>query len=184
MTIELTIDADRRLVIATAHGGLQLPDITEYFARLVAGRTLGYRKIFDGRSSWLELTDRQLALLSENVGAMKEQGPRGPLAIVATTPRGITGANFFMGIPAPDRASRLFDTIEAAMVWLDSKDAHSAAAAARPPKLSMTPGLARQRAAQARRLAGAVLSADDCDRLIAYARELEEQASMLEAEAR
>mgnify|MGYP001296178639 FL=1 len=48
MPIDLEVEHDRRLVIATARGALLLSDVTDYFARLVSDGTLSYRKIFDG----------------------------------------------------------------------------------------------------------------------------------------
>lgn len=64
MPIDLEVEHDRRLVIATARGALPLSDVTGYFARLVSDGTLSYRKIFDGREAWLDLPGDHVAMLA------------------------------------------------------------------------------------------------------------------------
>ena len=46
----------------------------------------------------------------------------------------------------------------------------------------LTPEMARQQARKARRLAFEMLSRADCDRLLAYAREMDEHVDRLEAD--
>lgn len=184
MHIDLEIDHDRRLVVARAQGALQLPDVTGYFAQLVFEKTVGYRKIFDGRNAWLDLADHQIGLLKGHVRAMGSRGPRGPVAIVATTPRGIDGARLFMDLPAADRAAQLFDSLDAAQNWLGpQEEAPVEPPAARSPLVGralLTAADARERAQKARRLAWEMASIIDRDRLLDYARELDEQALRLE----
>lgn len=184
MHVDLEIDHDRRRVVARARGALQLPDITGYFARLVFEKTIGYAKIFDGREAWLDLADHHIGLLKGHVRAMGSRGPRGPVAIVATTPRGIEGARLFMEMPAADRTAQLFDSMDAARNWLGSQfeaPAEPAPALSRlvaPPLL--TASGARERAAKARRLAWEMSTIEDRDRLLDYAGELDERAALLE----
>jgi len=188
MHIDLEIDHDRRLVVARAQGALQLTDIGSYFARLVFEKTLGYRKIFDGRNAWLDLADHHIGMLKGHVRAMGNRGSRGPVAIVATTPRGIEGARLFMQLPAADRVAQLFDSIDAARNWLGPQDAAPVEAPVdRPPagsplaaRPALTAASARERAEKARRLAWELSKIEDRDRLLDYARELDEQARMLE----
>lgn len=184
MRVDLEIDHDRRLVVARAQGALQLPDITGYFARLVFEKTLGYRKIFDGRKAWLDLADHHIGLLKGHVRAMGGRGPRGPVAIVATTPRGIDGARLFMDLPAADRAAQLFDSLDAAQNWLGpQEEAPVEPPAARSPLVGrplLTAADARERAHKARRLAWEMASIIDRDRLLDYARELDERAALLD----
>lgn len=182
MQIELEIDHRQQLVIAKGQGPLHLPDIAAYFARLVVEGTLGYRKIFDGRGAWLDLADDHVGMLTESVRAMGRRGPRGPVAIVATTPRGIEGARLFMGMPAADRPSQLFGSMEAARNWLALPEAPCVETAVGPlvPPPLLTPEGARQRADRARRLALGLLSSADRERLLDYARELDEQAARLD----
>ena len=184
MHVDLEIDHERRLVVARAQGALQLPDITGYFARLVFEKTLGYRKIFDGRKAWLDLADHQVGLLKGHVRAMGSRGPRGPVAIVATTPRGIDGARLFMQMPAADRSAQLFDSLDAARNWLDPQgEAAVEPAPVRSPLVGrplLTSAGVRERAGKARRLAWEMPTIEDRDRLLDYARELDEQAALLE----
>ncbi|WP_422034646.1 hypothetical protein [Reyranella sp.] len=184
MHIDLEIDHDRRLVIARAQGALQLPDITGYFARLVFDQTLGYAKIFDGRKAWLDLADHHVGLLKGHVRAMGSRGPRGPVAIVATTPRGIDGARLFMQMPAADRTAQLFESIDAARNWLGPQGEAPVEPAPALSRLVARPLLtasgARERAGKARRLAWEMSTIEDRDRLLDYARELDEQAALLE----
>jgi len=49
------------------------------------------------------------------------------------------------------------------------------------PKSVLTPKMARLQAEKARRLASGLLSPDDRERLLTYARELDERAARLEA---
>ena len=196
------------MVIATARGALSLPDVTGYFARLVSSATLPYRKIFDGREAWLDLAERHVGSLATSVRAMASRGPRGPVAIVATTPSGTAGAHIFMRIPAADRPARLFTTLDAARTWLGPQDAAltdgprssasiilatvpdppngparsgDAMSPNAPP--TITADVARRQAGKARRLAFDMLSLADRDRLLGYAREMEERAAALEAAA-
>lgn len=184
MHVDLEIDHDRRLVVARAQGALRLPDITGYFARLVFEKTLGYRKIFDGRKAWLDLADHHVGLLKGHVRAMGSHGPRGPVAIVATTPRGIDGARLFMQMPAADRSAQMFDSLDAARNWLDPQgEAPVEPAPARSPLVGrplLTSAGVRERAGKARRLAWEMSTIEDRDRLLDYARELDEQAALLE----
>ena len=184
MHVDLEIDHERRLVVARAQGALQLPDITGYFARLVFEKTLGYRKIFDGRKAWLDLADHQVGLLKGHVRAMGSRGPRGPVAIVAKTPRGIDGARLFMQMPAADRSAQLFDSLDAARNWLDPQgEAAVEPAPVRSPLVGrplLTSAGVRERAGKARRLAWEMPTIEDRDRLLDYARELDEQAALLE----
>ncbi len=192
MPIEVEIDHDRRLLTATARGALHLPDVTGYFARLVSDATLSYRKIFDGREAWLDLPQDHVGALAQSVRAMASHGPRGPVAIVTTTLRGVAGAHLFMRIPATDRPSRLFDTPDAARAWLDGdfvspadpspRSDRSGPAMPSSARPVLTPDMARQQARKARRLAFEMLSREDCERLLAYAREMDERAARLEAD--
>lgn len=120
MPIDLEIDHDRRLLIATARGALNLPDVTDYLARLIFDATLSRRKIFDGRDAWLHLPQDQVGVLAQPVRAIASRWPRRPVAIVKTTPRGVAGAHLCMRIPAADRPSQQFPTLGAARVWLEA----------------------------------------------------------------
>ena len=191
MPIDLEVEHDRRLVIATARGALLLSDVTDYFARLVSNGTLSYRKIFDGREAWLDLPGDHVAMLAQSVREMAMRGPRGPVAIVTTTTRGVAGADLFTRIPAADRPLRLFATPDSARAWLyDAFDSptdppprsnRSEGAMRSPPAPILTPRMARLQAQKARRLASGMLSPDDRDRLLTYAREMDERAAELEA---
>lgn len=193
MPVHLEIDHDRRLLIATARGALNLPDVTDYFARLISGATLSYRKIFDGRDAWLDLSQDHVGVLAQSVRAMASRGPRGPVAIVTTTPRGVAGAHLFMRIPAADRPSQLFPTLDAARAWLEADFVSStdpsnrrdriADAMSSPSKPVLTPSMARLQAHKARRLAFEMLSLDDRNKLLSYAREMDEWAVQLETAA-
>jgi len=67
-----------------------------------------------------------------------------------------------MQIPAANRTAQLFDSIDAARNWLDPQ------------------GEAPVEPAPARRLAWQMSTIEDRDRLLDYARELDEQATLLE----
>lgn len=118
MPIKVEVHHDQQLVLVTGDGPLRLADITAYFAKLTVNNTLSYRKIFDGRGAYLELSSHDIEVLRGMVRAMGARGTRGPLAIVATTSIGIAGAHLFMNFPAHDRITMLFDSVDDALVWV------------------------------------------------------------------
>lgn len=118
MPVSVEIYHERQLVLVTGTGALGLTDMTNYFTQLTVNNTLPYRKLFDGTRSYLDLSGPEIELLRGTVRAMRTRGTRGPLAIVATTPKGIAGAHLFMNIPARDRITRLFDSYDHALEWL------------------------------------------------------------------
>ena len=94
-------------------------------------------------------------------------------------------------IPAANRPLRLFATPDYAGACLDSdfgspadpypRTIRSESAMRSYPKPALTPRMARLQAQKARRLASGMLSPEDRDRLLSYAREMDERAAELEA---
>lgn len=112
------IDSRERLVEIRAEGTISLADCLELAEVLDGARCLSYRKLLDGSSAQLELTDEQLMQVVVMVRSYHERGKVGPLAIVMAQERGARSGRLLGAFAAADRPLKLFTSERKARKWL------------------------------------------------------------------
>jgi hypothetical protein len=87
MSISVTTDATRQLIVATAVGDLTLAELRDFLRTVRTGEQRLWPLLFDASAASTEVTSAQVGALAAGVGAMvRREGPRGPVAMVATNP--------------------------------------------------------------------------------------------------
>ena len=122
MPVDYTIDHDRKLVSARAHGTVVLQEILDYFDALVVQDAMSYPKLFDAREAVPALNDDDVMVLGARVSAYAVHAPRGPIAAVAGRAASGEILRRFMNLGGAERPMRLFDSIEEARAWLGVKE--------------------------------------------------------------
>jgi hypothetical protein len=118
LPIRWSLAPGERLVTITAEGVCTLEDLEAMFDALVVGDASGWRKLFDARRGEAQGTPDDLMLLGARMRAYAEVLSHGPLAIVVSTPFLHELALRYLNLARADRPAEVFDTPEAADIWL------------------------------------------------------------------
>ncbi|MFI4998429.1 MAG: hypothetical protein ACHQK9_01010 [Reyranellales bacterium] len=119
MPLHWTISHPDRLVVATCKDRVSLKDIENYLDGVVVAEALPYAKIFDLSQGVLDLGDNDMMLLGARIRAYSTtMSVIGPLAIVATSPKGQEQARLFTALADAKRQVRIFRDLQGARQWL------------------------------------------------------------------
>ena len=118
MPIRWTLASAERLATITVEGVCTLEDLEAMFDALVVAEASGWRKLFDARRGEAQGTPDDLMLLGARMRAYAEVLSHGPLAIVVSTPFLHELALRYLNLARADRPAEVFDTPEAADIWL------------------------------------------------------------------
>ena len=118
MPVDYSIDHEKKLVTARAHGLVTLKEILDYFDAVTVQEAASYPKLFDAREAVPQLSDDDVMVLGARVSAYAEFDPRGAVAAVATTAEASAALQRLMNLGNADRPMRLFTTVEEARNWL------------------------------------------------------------------
>ena len=118
MPMHFNIDHARRFVDVKGSGDMVLQDVTDYFDALVTEGGLPYRKLIDLRGVVPKMTDDDIMVLGARVSAYAHLEPRGPIAVVSTTPESDLFVRRFMNLGGARRPMRLFTSMDEARQWL------------------------------------------------------------------
>lgn len=121
MPIRLEIDHAKRFVTVRSEGLVVLQDMLDYFDALVAAGAMPYAKLFDAREADSRLNDDDLQVLAERIRANAVHDPRGPIAVVATTPESRAAVQRFKALGGARRPIEVFATVEGARAWLAAR---------------------------------------------------------------
>lgn len=120
MPLTWTIDPDRKLVTATAEGGVTQTELAAYLDAVDQAGALSYRKLFDAGRGDPGMDSEELLALGVRMRASHAVGPMGALAIVV--PGEVEGSfGRVLGILASaKRPMRVFSDLAAARKWIAS----------------------------------------------------------------
>ena len=120
MPLTWTIDPDRKLVTATAEGGVTQAELAAYLDAVDQAGALAYRKLFDAGRGGTGMAPEEMLALGVRMRASHAVGPMGALAIVV--PGEVEGSfGRVLGILASaERPMRVFSDSAAARKWIDS----------------------------------------------------------------
>jgi len=118
LPVDYSIDHEKKLVTARAHGVVVLKEILDYFDAVTVQNAHPYPKLFDAREAVPRLSDDDMMVLGARVSAYAAFDPRGPVAAIATTAAASAALQRFMNLGNADRPMRLFTSVEQARAWL------------------------------------------------------------------
>jgi hypothetical protein len=118
MPVEYQIDHKARFVTITARGVVVLMDILDFMDVIVAQDAMSYPKLIDVREAVGSFSDDDIMTMGAWAQAYAFYDPRGPVGIVATTPKSFENMRRFMNLAVGDRPIRLFAAVEEAQAWL------------------------------------------------------------------
>lgn len=120
MPLYWTISHEDELVHATAVGEITTDELNSYMGAVIAEQAMPYGKIFDIREATGLGGVERLSEVGATVRLYDKMklGKIGPLAIVATTPDGVTHARSFLAAASATRPTMLFCALEEALAWL------------------------------------------------------------------
>lgn len=118
MAVEYSIDHNKKVVTARAHGPVVLKEILNFLDALVVQDAMGYPKLFDAREAIPQLSDDDIMVLGARTSAYAIYDPRGPVAAVATTAAASAILQRYMNLGGADRPMRLFTSVDQAWAWL------------------------------------------------------------------
>jgi hypothetical protein len=124
VAITSVLERGRRRVRARAEGVVTYADFVAHLDAGVRGGTSGYDELFDATSATTDLTADQVRALALRAGALRQKGPLGAMAVVATNELAFGLARMYallcetVGAPAG-----AFRTVTQAEEWLDRRRA-------------------------------------------------------------
>jgi hypothetical protein len=138
VAISYVLDRDRRRVRARAEGLVTCAEFVAHFSATEPDRAAGYDELFDATGATTDLTADQVRALALRAQALRQKGPLGAVAVVATNDLAFGLARMYgllcetVGAPAG-----AFRTAAKAEEWLDRRSA-----ASRGPKQPEAPRVA------------------------------------------
>ncbi|SJZ41549.1 hypothetical protein SAMN02745126_00958 [Enhydrobacter aerosaccus] len=121
MSVRFTIDHAARFVHAVAEGVCTLKDLEDYLDQIVVQGAMPYRKLWDCSQAKYQYTDADVMEVGARVSVYANMDPRGPIAIVATSPSTIEASLRFANLGGAKRPVKVFSTEAEARRWLFSQ---------------------------------------------------------------
>lgn len=124
MPLRVEMDHRGRLITAVGEGLVTVDEVLHYYRTITAtGELMRYRKLFDAGDCHMDLTSDDLMTLGAWTSAFAAFDPRGPIAIVASTPHNENIMRGYMAVGVAPRALKLFKTRGRAVKWLAAQKA-------------------------------------------------------------
>jgi hypothetical protein len=121
MSLTWNVSHDDQLVTIILIGALTYDAVETYLVAVRAESALGYRKLFDARQGYCDLTQSQLTSYLGSVSGYSRVSPLGPYAVVVGPDRGHSMAPALRILMLErSRPFRLFFDIDKARVWLSA----------------------------------------------------------------
>ena len=122
MPIDVTLDQDRRLVIATWHGRVTAPELAAHWERLFTGDALALgRSLADLRRAELAFTGVELAEVLRTVVAPRLAGRSWAAALLVATPTQYGQARQFEAYADKVSRNQIFLDEAEALAWLGAQ---------------------------------------------------------------
>lgn len=118
MPVGWIIDSRTRTVELFADGEVSLDQVMEYMRAVAGAKALAYGKLVDVRKATAAMTADELMRLMAVFREYHQQGPMGPLAVLATDAQSVTYARLLGALASADRPMKLFTTELKARRWL------------------------------------------------------------------
>lgn len=118
MPLYWTIDSKERLFTGVGEGEVTLDEAMSLLEALAGAGALPYRKLFDGRAVQPKMTGEELLALCAKIRTYHDQGPVGPVAIVATPELTVSFARLLGALASADRPMKVFSSLRQARTWL------------------------------------------------------------------
>ena len=124
MTLDWSIDHDRRLVVATLQRNTTEEEMYRFLGEVVAEGAMPYGKIFDARGATRWITPSRVGPIAATARLYDRMGlgAVGPLAIVVDDEAARARAEEFARLSDATRAVRIFADLEQARAWLTSEN--------------------------------------------------------------
>ena len=121
MPLQVSIDHEQRFVHVAVSGVVKLPEVLDYYHRLVVEEAMRYPKLFDATRGEVELSADDLMELAAWVSAYATFDPRGPVAIVAVSDANTAVMRLYVTLSRSTRPVKLFTSVVKARGWLDDQ---------------------------------------------------------------
>jgi hypothetical protein len=118
MSVRWFIESRARTVALVAEGEVSLDQVKEYLDAVAGANALAYGKLVDVRKATSAMTADELMLLMAMLREYHQQGPMGPLAVVATDEQSVIFARLLGALASAERPMKLFSTELRARRWL------------------------------------------------------------------
>jgi hypothetical protein len=119
--LQVSIDHQQRFVHVAASGVVKLPEVLDYYHRLVVEEAMRYPKLFDASRGKVALSTDDLMELAAWVNAYTTFDPRGPVAIVAVSDANTAVMRLYVTLSRSTRPVKLFTSVVKARRWLDEQ---------------------------------------------------------------
>ncbi len=118
MPVTWIIDSRTRTVELLAEGEVSFDQVMKYLKAVEGANALAFGKLVDVRSATAAMTPDELVLLMAAFRQYHQQGPMGPLAVVATDEQSVIFARLLGALASAERPMKLFSTELRARRWL------------------------------------------------------------------
>lgn len=118
MPLSWKIDSREGLVTVLAEGDVTRAEMESYLDAVVGAGALGYRKLFDGRSSHISMPPEELLAIGHRFRSLHD-GPVGPLALVVSPDKWEKMERVAGMLAAANRPMRIFKTLKPAQRWIE-----------------------------------------------------------------
>ncbi len=119
MPIDITLDHERRLLVATWRGRITAPELAEHWARLFTEEALALgRSLVDLRGADLAFTGMELSEVLRTVGAPQLAGRGWAAALLVATPTQYGQARQFEAYAEEVSRTQIFHDEAGALAWL------------------------------------------------------------------
>ena len=120
MPLHWTIDPQKKLVTAVAEGDVTRVEFDAFLDDMSRAGADTYRKLFDGGRGDTHMEAEDILALGARMRAMHENGPVGPLAVVAPQGHIETIGRVLGMLAAAKRPMRVFRQVGPARKWISN----------------------------------------------------------------
>jgi hypothetical protein len=118
MTLHWTIDPTKKLVTATAEGGVTRAEFEAFLDAIGGAGAHGYRKLFDGAHGEPDMEPHDILALGVRMRATHAEGPIGALAAVVPGEMADELGRMLGMLAMAERPMRVFRDIGPARKWI------------------------------------------------------------------
>jgi hypothetical protein len=118
MPVTWIIDSRTRTVELLAEGEVSFDQVMKYLKAVEGANALAFGKLVDVRSATAAMTPDELVLLMAAFRQYHQQGPMGPLAVLATDEQSVNYTRLLGALALADRPMKLFTAEIRARRWL------------------------------------------------------------------
>ena len=122
MTLDWSIDHDRRLVMTTLRRSTTEEELYRFLGEVIGQGAMPYGKIFDASAATQWITPSRIGPIAATARLYDRMGlgPVGPLAIVVSGEKAVARAREFALLSDANRVVRIFSSRDEAHAWLAS----------------------------------------------------------------